>query len=265
MELVEDKNKRTGLIGTIIFHGLLLILFIFCGLTYLEPPPEEEGITINFGTSDQGMGDVQPREETAAAQEEQPQEEEVREAIPTPTPSQATEEVVTQSIEEAPKVSNAKKPEPVKEKEEPKEEPPQPSEALRNALNKFKNNPGKPANEGETGQPGDQGRTDGDVNSRNREGGGSGAGFTFNLAGRKITTPPKISDDSQDEGKVVVDIVVDKYGRVVRAVPGGRGSTTTSPILYRKAKEAAMQTTFSVQNDGPVEQKGQMTFIFILN
>ena len=30
------------------FHALLLLSFMFLGLTYIPPPPEE-GITINFG------------------------------------------------------------------------------------------------------------------------------------------------------------------------------------------------------------------------
>ena len=35
-------------------------MFYF-GMTYLDPP-EEFGIAVNFGTSDVGMGDIQPTE-----------------------------------------------------------------------------------------------------------------------------------------------------------------------------------------------------------
>ena len=50
----ENKNKRNGIIGTILFHALLLLSFLFMGLTYKIPPPPEEGISINFGFEEQG-------------------------------------------------------------------------------------------------------------------------------------------------------------------------------------------------------------------
>ena len=54
------KLKRRGLIGTIVYHLLLLLLLIFAGLTFPDPPPEEEGILVNFGTDDTGFGDFEP-------------------------------------------------------------------------------------------------------------------------------------------------------------------------------------------------------------
>lgn len=79
-----------------------------------------------------------------------------------------------------------------------------------------------------------------------------------------MKSSPPINDDSQDEGTVVVDIIVDKYGKVVRASAGARGSNTASQILYKKATEAALGTRFSANPDAD-QQKGTMTFIFILN
>ena len=55
MSSSENKNKRKGIIGTILFHTLLLVAFIFMGLTYQDPPPAEEGISINFGFSDEAV------------------------------------------------------------------------------------------------------------------------------------------------------------------------------------------------------------------
>ena len=48
MTSLEKKNKRKGIIGTILFHALLLVAFLFMGLTYQVPPPPEEGIAIDF-------------------------------------------------------------------------------------------------------------------------------------------------------------------------------------------------------------------------
>ncbi|MEN8201631.1 MAG: hypothetical protein ABFS28_03480 [Bacteroidota bacterium] len=54
------KLKRRGLIGTIIYHALLILLLVFAGLTYPDPPPEDEGILVNFGTDETGFGDFEP-------------------------------------------------------------------------------------------------------------------------------------------------------------------------------------------------------------
>ncbi|MEZ5072340.1 MAG: hypothetical protein R2751_15600 [Bacteroidales bacterium] len=61
------KIKRQGLIGTLIYHGLLLALLIFAGLTYPDPPPEEEGILVNFGIDETGFGEFEPRGDEASA------------------------------------------------------------------------------------------------------------------------------------------------------------------------------------------------------
>ena len=168
-----------------------------------------------------------------------------------------------QSAEETAAITNKEEKKKVEEK---KEEVPEPDKNLSDALNKWKTKKEQSKEgDGTTNQAGDQGSLEGDPNSRNYIGGGSGNGTSFNLSGRAMLSSPQIKDNSQDEGKVVVDIIVDKYGKVLRATPGARGSTTTSPILYKKAKEAALSTKFNANPNAPEEQKGQMTFIFILN
>ena len=63
MSASEKKSKRNGIIGTILFHALLLIAFLFLGLTYQDPQPPEEGISINFGFIDEGYGEVEHEDE----------------------------------------------------------------------------------------------------------------------------------------------------------------------------------------------------------
>ncbi len=95
-------------------------------------------------------------------------------------------------------------------------------------------------------------------------GNGDGVGIYYDLTGRNWLAKPSISDNSQEQGKVVIDIVVDKYGKVLSANGPGRGSTTTSSNLVRKAKEAALKAKFSASDKGVEEQKGSITFNFIL-
>lgn len=261
LEATEVKNKRIGITVSVLFHLLMLILFAFYGLHYMEPPPEEEGITINFGTSDVGMNNTQNNAPTERPTENQPSEV----SPDNPTPQEAVEEeVVTQELEEAPSID--KKKEEVEQKIEKKEEKPKPNKKAAEALEKWKNKKTESGGgDGNTNQAGNQGDLDGDPNSNNYEGGGNGNGTTFNLSGRSMVSSPTIQDNSQEEGKVVVDIIVDQYGKVIRATPGARGSNTTNQMLYKKAKQAALQTKFNANPDAAEEQKGQMTFIFILN
>lgn len=82
----------------------------------------------------------------------------------------------------------------------------------------------------------------------------------INLTGRKVIINPTISKETKEQGKVVVEIIVDNNGTVIKADPNGRGTTTSNPALKQKAKQAAMSTKF---NSSLIEeQKGTITIIF---
>jgi TonB family protein len=63
---------------------------------------------------------------------------------------------------------------------------------------------------------------------------------------------------------VVVDITVNKDGTVINARPGARGTTTTSSLLFSKAKEAALKAKFNPGTAGVEEQRGTITFVFVV-
>lgn len=250
MSTIQHKEEKIGFLGAIIFHALILLLFFILGIKYIVPIPEQ-GIVVNFGTSDEGMGQIQP-------------ENEVGNVIPQSQKESSEEEVLTQENEETveikkPKTPKKKPTEDTKTKEEEKI-----SKELQELMEKWKNTSKDKGSEGEAGTPGDQGKSDGDKNSKSHTGGQGGNGIDFSLAGRTVKGYPKITDNSQEQGKVVVDIVVDQNGNVIKAIAGARGSTTNSTHLLKKAQEAALQTKFSTNPNMP-EQKGQMTFVFILN
>ena len=257
MEIIKDKNSRLGIIGTVIVHLLLLLLFITYGMPYQDPPPENEGaMLINFGTSDSGSGDEQPTEPVSAASQSV-----------TPTENTAAEEnVLTQENVEAIEVNSS----PVQEEVETIPDPIVEQvvsqnllEAL-NSANNATNNSESTANQGETEGAGDQGNPNGDVNSNGTSTSGSN-GIGFNLGNRGKVSFKKPENPTQEDGTVVVDIWVNRAGKVVRAKTGARGSTTTNPILQKKAEEAAYQAKFKKDEGAPFEQKGTMTFVFILN
>ena len=68
----------------------------------------------------------------------------------------------------------------------------------------------------------------------------------------------------QESGKVVVDIWVDNYGSVQKAVAGAEGTTVTDKTLWQAARKAAMGAQFNLSADAPAMQKGTITYIFKL-
>ncbi len=255
MSSSEKKNKRKGIIGTILFHTLLLIAFLFMGLTYQIPPPPEEGISINFGYVDEGVTEAEPEDKSETPE---PVQEEIVEEQ-----SSAEEEVVTQETEEAPIVEKTeqKKSEPEPEKKEVIEE--KKPEVNKKALytGKKKN---KETDEGNTNESGNQGAIDGDPNAY--EGGGIGEGGTsYQLGGRKAEFKAKPIYNIQIEGKVVVAITVDRLGNVIYANPGAKGSTTLNKELFQRAKTAALKTKFEPKPSAPTKQQGTIIYHFSLN
>ena len=88
-------------------------------------------------------------------------------------------------------------------------------------------------------EQGNKGIPDGDPNSNTYTGDGIGTnGISYQLGGRSIAEIKKPNYDSQQQGKVVVTIRVNRKGKVISASPGAKGSTTTNSYLYRKAKRS---------------------------
>ena len=259
MSSSAKKDKRKGILGTILFHGLLLVAFLFMGLTYQIPPPPEEGISINFGFSDEGLGEIEPEstEETTEIVEEEVIEQQI----------ESTEEIVTQSETETPAVEKTEEKEKVVKKEDPKEEV---IEEEKPEVNKKALYPGKKKNEnqseGEKGGEGNQGVVDGDPNSDVYDGGGIGEdGTAYQLGGRKVEFKAKPIYNLQVEGKVVVAITVDRLGNVINATPGIKGSTTLNKQLLQRAKTAALKTKFDPKQTAPKNQQGKIIYYFSLN
>jgi outer membrane biosynthesis protein TonB len=259
MTAAEKKSKRKGIIGTILIHALLMVAFLFMGLKYQDPPPAEEGISINFGFSEEGFGEVEPEstEELTEIVEEEIIEQQI----------ESTEEIVTQSLLETPVVEKTEKKKKVIKKEEPKEEV---IEEKKPEVNKKALYPGskktKTSSEGNKKGDGNQGSIDGDPNSEVYEGGGIGKnGTTYQLGGRKVEFKAKPIYNIQVEGKVVVIITVDRLGNVINAIPGVKGSTTLNKKLLQRAKTAALKTRFDPKQTAPTSQQGKIVYLFSLN
>ncbi len=247
----EKKDKGIAIAGTIMVHALaLLVLFLMAFRTHL-PLPGEEGVEVDLGMMNQGMGNIQP-EKPAIPQAAQPQQQQ----------SKSKEDLVTQNDEEAPTL---KKPNNTKPKQEKPAEEPKPTVNQR-ALFKGNNNPQAGGSEGITGQPGDQGNPNGLAGIKQYEGnGGKGNGMGYDLGGRGAKSLHRPDDNFSEEGTVVVDIWVNPSGKVVRAEVSRKGTTIINSEMRQKAIQAALRSSFAVDPNAPDEQHGTITYNFVIN
>jgi len=280
--MTEKKDRIRAIIGAIVFHLLLLVALIFMALTTPLPLPEEEGVEVNLGFSDVGSG----------YQQRQTPQQQAKPPTPVPVQEAATqpeEEIVEDTSEEAPAIQEkpADKPEQQKTdipKESTKEvvQEDQVTEEVKETLNEVepepepepvvdprllypgKNNAQGDSNEGPDDEVGDKGKETGDPNSLGYDGlGGEGNGISFNLGNRKAKNLPKPTYDSDDQGKVVISIWVNKMGEVTRAEIMQKGTNVTDIKLRNMAKQAALKAKFTADVDAAEIQKGSITYHFI--
>jgi len=276
---LDTNYKRKSAAITSAIMCLLLIAIFFVGMKYLDPP-EEYGIAVNFGTSDFGMGDVQPTEPLKSApQEVKEQEEEVVQEQVTPSTTKNTEEVITQDIEDAiaikKQVEAKKKADEVARLEKIKQDAIAKQKAEEAAKRKnldaliggvSNSNGTATGGEGNDNTAGDKGKVTGDPNASGYYGnGGNGSGGDYQLGNRKPISRPKPDYICDEEGLVVVQIEVDVNGRVTKATAGVKGSTTTAACLLSQAKEAALKTTWQPDSKAPSKQVGTIKYRFSLS
>lgn len=309
---MDQKDNRTqiqnhilGIAGTLLVHGLLIFLFyIIVFHTPIPPWPEEggggggNGLEINLGTSDQGMGTNQYADISMPSFENKKVAEPVTPAAEQEPKQIKTqdEEVLTQDNEES--VAVPSKTEKTKKKTEKStpvvKQPVQPAALVKPVVNQNALYKKKSSNDGTTGKPGNQGREDGKTGSGNYggtgtgkgtgdgsgtgsgsgsgsgsgigsgTGGGVGSGISYNLRGRTARSFGKPFYNSPEQGKIVVSIKVNKQGKVIYAAAGAKGTDISEIGLRQQAESAALKTVFAPDNNDntPDEQIGTITYNF---
>ena len=277
MSIFDTKHKRkSAVITSVILVALLYLIFNF-GMRYLDPP-EEYGVAINYGVSDVGRGEPKVVEKIKTSPKPPAQEEKIEETVEEVPKETVQEEVVTQETkEDVPVIEKPKKEEKKEEpKEEPKEEKPKPKpkpkkpsentmKAFDNLLNGDKSD-GKTKGEGDDKTDGLKGEENGDPKSSKYYGntGGDKGDPDYVLDGRNAKYKAKVQPDCQEAGIVVVSIEVDKTGKVVKAVPGVKGTTNSAKCLMDAARSAALKTTWNADAKAPSIQRGTIKYNFVL-
>lgn len=298
-----SNSQKTGVLATTLFHVIVLLLLLYFGFIAPFPPPQEEGFLIDFGNTATGLGPEEPSAAKAPEAEAIPAEKKIAPTAkpvsqPRQTPKIAdkgAEDLLTQEYEKTVALAAGKKKKALdaerklKEQEEREEK----AEALetqrqeaaakreqqereqkigainsraKNAFGGGKSDNGSQSTgQGNTFGKGNQGSPDGTPGANQYGlGGGAGKGISFSLSGRNARSLPKPAFPGNESGTVVVEVTVDKYGKVTKALPGIKGSNTVNPDLLEAARKAALSASFNSDPNAPAFQKGSITYHFIL-
>ncbi|MCZ6694584.1 MAG: hypothetical protein O6939_11825 [Bacteroidetes bacterium] len=285
----EKKNQRIGAAVSVGIHGLVLLLFLFVfAWKAPDPPLPEYGIELNFGIGSPGSG-IQPV--TTPVESETIEESQLEEPIDNPIPTdieqhphESSETVVDEtemesesSLEEM-EVRDVESPDvrqPAPEKTEPniaenEKSGSQITETSESSVQVDVTDDGpelsvqpKQQNQGDEIETlGDSGDPKGKLDARalyGKPGGGDGA--SLQLAGWIWDFLPKPDDQSQENGRIVFEIVIDEQGEliVVRTI-----EKTVSPQVEKIYKSEVEKLTFSTTSDNTIpapRSTGTITFI----
>ena len=241
MSTPSNSENRNRIISGFITALCMILIVVVClafGYDPPDPPIPEEGVEVNLGNSDFGLGNNPMPAESQASSAPRPRS--VAENIAT----QSTESSTPMTTSDKPSTSQKDNPVPTTTKPEPPKEPEINKNALFSGNRGNKNNNANSGSEGNTYGKGNMGKEGGDPNSNRYDGtpGKGGAGFS--------------------EGKVGVKIWVDRAGNVTQTSAPEKGSTLTDASLVSKAKAAAMKAKFSPKDDAPEVQTGTITYVF---
>ena len=252
----KDKHKLYGILATVAFHAIaVVLLFNLCFRTPL-PLPGEAGVEVNLGMYAEAMS--QQDDMTTSQQIEETENQQVEK-----TTSEDIEEEILSEDENIPSIEEVEETEEVEEiVEEVVEEKPVVNQRALFQVNKKKQ---ETPSEGSSNEVvGEQGSPNGLKDIERYVGhGGSGDGPSYDLGGRGAKSISSPSKDISEEATIVVDIWVDKEGRVQRAEIG-KGTTTTNSDMRASALQAARNSVFVKDDKAADLQKGTITYNFII-
>ncbi len=288
-----QKNIRAGTITGVIC-GLMLLMFFIISWTIPAPevPPVEEGIEVNLGNSDEGLGEIAPMIPGPPAAETEEvnmppktqvtQAEEAKEVATDDNDKEAPDVAVPKPLapkKESPVIPKKENTTPVKTTTPKPQVVDNPKPAVKKPVAVYKGGDGSGTggnnadtwndsrNQGIAGGKGDQGKAGGNPESDSYNGSGgsgkSGVSISRGLQGRRISKLPSFEDEFNDNAKVAVDVKVDGNGTVVSATYQPRGSTTSDAGMRDIAIRKAKMIKFNPSANGE-ESIGTLIFNFRL-
>lgn len=260
----ERKHKQLGIIATTIVHTLLLAILLIPLLGNPTPAPGVSGILVNLGLPDQGQGE-ENTPGTLVARASERKENSTPATTQSPIPPSPPDRIITSDDPEAIALKKKREQQALDLQEQQAAEARKKAEAeqLKKQISSglLGGGGGKGSGKGTTGKPGNQGDPNGDPHSDRLFGISTGTGVVGDgLGNRSVMRSPKIEDNSQQSGTVVVRICVDSDGNVTETSFTQRGSSISDGRLKTLALQNAKQWRF---NKGDVnKQCGTITYRF---
>lgn len=239
MSKEEKKNRKIGLLISSVFH-VLVILLLFAFTMQTEQEKEEPLIILDFsaGSSSKGGSSSEPTETEKVSEE----------------PEVKTDPVTTQNTKS-----------PVKKSTKPKST----SSSTSNSKPTKKANSKASAKGAFSGDGSGKSNGDGNGDNEGIGNGENGPGPTGKIGklGAGIGTPPKVKNPTKDqEGKVVIELTVDRLGKVVdvKVLSNHPQTTTTDPVLHNQAKKDGYRFDFKADSRRSELSKGLRIINYIL-
>jgi hypothetical protein len=292
-ELSNEDKKSLGI--TTVVYGLLILLLFFLRFW---PPADMKimggggggGIEMNFGDSDYGMGDNYKSEILNVKDQ----------AKATPVKTAPDEDVISDDNADneavIPKKDNVKKTPVTIKKDIPKPAPEKPK-VSKNANDALSSILGNKGGDGDDNKGGNKGSANGNLGSKgyygngsgtgtgggngsgngtgsgsgsgsgngSGSGGGNGSGSGYSLGNRKALNKPQPDYTCQEQGRVAVQVSVDRNGNTISVTAGVQGTTNTAKCLLDQARIAAMNTKWQPDDNAPEKQVGKIIYTFSLN
>jgi protein TonB len=278
MTVLQTPHQRKSLSLTLLLMALLVWMLFFFGLTYWDPPMES-GVTIRFGEvaladpAAEASATPELEENTAVEQSSTDDDQPVSDREEVLLADELSEAPITAAPEKKPtQQQTSAAPPQEKPKTLPKPEP-KPDAATQAVLNRMLQGANTPANastkstsaSGNAQGQGQQGSLTGDPYAPSFYGGGSGVdGIGFGLSGRKLLSKSPVVQSCEQQGRVVVRIVVNQQGKVLSAQPGAQGTTNTDPCLMTPAQKTALSFVWAPDPKAPEQQVGFVVVDFRL-
>jgi hypothetical protein len=284
-----EPHRRQALIGTLVVHGLLLLLFLFTHFSGPNPPLAAlggDGVELNYGLDEAGSGDIQsmatannsPNREDSRPPKASPdpQPRPVATATPDPTPP-SQEKIITSDAEESP-VSEAPVETPAPPKEEVKPAPRVPRKVAvtfapkgsatggGNGVNGTSTAPTSNNNGDRPGTTGDQGDPNGSLDAKalygagGRGGTGSSPGSGgLEMSGWRFDRQPVVEAVDDNSGVVRFKIKISSDGEVEAVT---KVSGNVSPAQEKLCRDKLLDANFVKTNSAAGGATGFYTFKF---
>lgn len=254
-----DKNAASITVGA---HILLLLLCMFIGynLPANPAPIEELGMEVNLGSSNNGSGDDQPfSTDNPAFQPEELNKQQQSESSNTPN------EIATDEHDNDAATINTKKNLDKIKKDNNDNKANTTAQQKPKILYPAENGNGGNAaqinqsggSEGNGTGNGDKGVAGGTAGAANYEGVPGNGGIGHSLSNRTIIAKPAVAAFNES-GKVIIRVTVNREGIIINS----RVKKTTDNRLSAIAIQELKQVRFSKSDKAPVEQFGDITFVF---